>query len=180
MFVVYAMLVYLLVALTAAAVVLRRVDLRHRREPVGSLYDSHGGTAFEVPLLHRASLDGRRLRFYRSPLIDPDFPWVVLRDLFEIATDGASYNVTGEWIYANNPSLAQAILTRKGPELVLSHKAALELVASLVPEPGQRSALVAAFREVMAEAYVLQCAGMSREEFLAQCTAADRRSQAFC
>ncbi|WP_428392194.1 hypothetical protein [Lichenicoccus sp.] len=180
MFVVYAMLAYLFVALTAAAIVLRRVDLRHRREPVGSLYNSHGGTPVEVPLLHRANLDGRRLRFYRSPLIDPDFPWVVLRDLFEIATDGASYNVTAEWTLVNNPGLAQAILTRKGPELLLSHWAALELIASLVAEPGPRGTLIAAFREVTAEAYVLQCAGVTREAFLALCTAAGRRSHAFC
>ena len=179
MFVVYAMLAYLLVALTAAAVVLRRVDARHRREPVGSVSGAHRGTAVEARLLHCMSLGSRRLRFYRSPLIDPDFPWVVLRDLFEIATDGASTNITGEWIYAN-PGLAQVILMPKGPELLLAHGAALELIASLVPEPGQRSALVAAFREAMAEAYVLQCAGMSREEFRALCTAAGRRSHAFC
>ena len=173
MFVVYAMLAYVIMAIVVAAVVLRRV--RERQEPGESFYAPAGASASEAHLLHRVSLRGRRLRFYRSPLIGPDFPWSVLRDLFEIATDGASYNVTAEWVYANNPSLAQVILTTDGPELLLSHWAASELLTSLVADAAERLALLRDYREVMAEAYVLQWAGLSRTEFLALCEAAGRR-----
>lgn len=173
MFVVYAMLAYVLVAMLVAAIVLRRV--RQRQGPGESFYAPAGASASEARLLHRVSLRGRRLRFYRSPLVGPDFPWAVLRDLFEIATDGGSYNVTAEWVYANNPSLAQVILTTDGPELLLSHWAASELLTSLEADANQRLALLANYREAMAEAYVLQWAGLSRTEFLALCEAASQR-----
>ncbi len=176
MFVVYAMLAYVIMAMLVAALVLRRV--RRKQEPEESFYAPAGASAPLAHLLHRVSLRGRRLRFYRSPLIGPDFPWAVLRDLFEIATDGASYNVTAEWVYANNPSLAQVVLTSDGPELLLSHWAASELLMSLVADPAERLALLANYREVMAEAYVLQWAGLSRTEFLDLCAAAERRPHA--
>ncbi len=169
MFVVYAMLAYLAVSIVVAAVVLRRTGQRRRVGTAGA------DRACEAHLLHRVSLRGHTLRFYRSPLIGPDFPWTVLRDLFEVATGGASYNVSAEWIYANNPNLAQVIRTTDGPELLLSHWAALELAASLIPETQERGRLLADFRESMAEAYVLQWAGLSREEFLTLCNAANRR-----
>ncbi len=175
MFVVYAMLAYLVMATLIAAIVLRRLRLRQRREPRDSFLDSGRAVVGEAHLLHRVSLRGRPLRFYRSPLIGPDFPWAVLRDLFEVATDGASYDVSAEWIYAHNPGLAQVILTEDGPELLLSHWAGTELLASLIADAARRRALVADFREAMAEAYVLQWAGLSREEFLTLCGVAERR-----
>ena len=176
MFVVYAMLAYLLMAVIIAAVILRGV---RRRDRGGSSFPGPaGGAAAQAHLLHRVMLHGRHLRFYRSPLTGPDFPWTVLRDLFDVATDGASYTVGAEWIYANNPNLAQVILTDTRVEMVLSHWASLELLTSLVAEPGERALLIAEFRESMAEAYVLQWAGLSREEFLTLCALASRRPQA--
>ncbi len=174
MFVVYAMLAYLLMAVIIAAVILRGVRRRDRGRGGGSFRGPAGGGAAQAHLLHRVMLRGRNLRFYRSPLVGPDFPWTVLRDLFDVATDGASYTVGAEWIYANNPSLAQVILTDTRVEMVLSHWASLELLTSLVADPGERAALIAEFRESMAEAYVLQWAGLSREEFLTLCALASR------
>ena len=168
MFVVYAMLAYLGVSVVVAYLVLRR-PWRKRQGQAGADPDGR------APVLHRVSLRGRPLRFYRSPLLGPDFPWTVLRDLFEVATDGASYNISAEWIYANNPNLAQVVRTSDGPELLLSHWTALELAASLMPDAQERARLVAEFRESMAEAYVLQWAGLSREEFLGLCDTANRR-----
>ena len=181
MFVIYAMLGYGAVAMIIAAVILRRVRRRERARP----QDGHvprgmsSGTTFgDAPLLHRVTLRGRPVRFYRSPLVGADFPWAVLRDLYEVATEGGSYTVSAEWVYANEPSLAQAIQTDRGVEILLSHWACLELLASLSHDAEARSALIDQFRECMAEAYVLQWAGLSREEFLALCALASRRPHA--
>ena len=170
MFVVYAMLAYLAVSMLVAWWVLRRG--RKRRRPASTLWDA----GLEAHFLHRVSLRGRTLRFYRSPRVGPDFPWAVLRDLVDVAATGTTYNVSSEWIYRNNPALAQVLLTEEGPELLLSHWAAKELLTSLTPNPDERSGLLAAFREAMAEAYVLQWAGLSRQEFLRLCDLAGRRS----
>jgi hypothetical protein len=174
MFVVYAMLTYLLVAAIIASFVLRGVRRRHAGD---SFRTATGAPGVDAHLLHRATLRGRRVRFYRSPLVGPDFPWTALRDLFEVATDGARYDISAEWIYANNPTLAQPILTENGAELLLSHWAGLEVLTSLAVG-SERAALIAAFREVMAEAYVLQWADLTREEFLALCALASRRPHA--
>lgn len=178
MFVVYAMLAYLVLAMIIAAIILRRVAKQDRRRGVDSFHDPSGRTAVSPHRLHRVTLRGKSLRFYRSPLIGADFPWTVLRDLFEVATDGATYTVSAEWIYANNPNLAQAITTEAGPELLLSHWASLELLASLTSDPDERAALIADFRELMAEAYVLQWSELSREAFLNLCMLASRRPYA--
>ena len=176
MFVVYAMLAYLLMAVIIAAVILRGV---RRRDRGGSSFRGPAGdAAAPAHLLHRVMLRGRNLRFYRSPLTGPDFPWTVLRDLFDVATGGASYSVGAEWIYANNPGVAQVILTDSRVEMVLSHRASLELLTSLVADPGERALVIAEFRESMAEAYVLQWAGLSREEFLTLCALASGRPRA--
>jgi hypothetical protein len=175
MFVVYAMLAYLVAAMVIAWVILRGVRKRDRHNVGGDLHAASGRSVADARLLHRVTLRGRTLRFYRSPLVGPDFPWTVLRDLFEIATDGATYTVSAEWIYAGNPGLAQAILTDAGVELLLSHHASLELLATLTADIDERTSLIAEFRELMAEAYVLQWAGLSREEFLALCAAASGR-----
>ena len=179
MFVIYAMLAYGLVAIVAACIVLGRQRRRSRAHRTESFIPAGGLSPPEAHLLHTVTLRGRKLRFYRSPLIGPDFPWAVLRDLFAIATDGASYMVTAEWIYANNPALAQAILTGTGAELLLSHRAGQELLASLVTDPEEHARLAGDFRETMAEAYVLQWSGLSREEFLTLCAEAQRRPHAY-
>ena len=179
MFVIYAMLCYGAVAMIVAAVILRRVRVRERaRRQDGSHGTPFGTPLGEAPLLHRVTLRGRPVRFYRSPLVGADFPWAVLRDLYEVATEGGSYTVAAEWVYANNPVLAQAIQTDRGVEILLSHWACLELLASLSPDAEARAMLIAQFRECMAEAYVLQWAGLSREEFLALCALASRRPHA--
>ena len=178
MFVVYAMLAYLLMAVIIAAVILRGVRRRDRRGSGDSFRTPAGDAAMGAHLLHRVTLRGRKLRFYRSPLVGPDFPWTVLRDLFDVATDGATYTISAEWIYANNPNLAQPILTDDRVELLVSHRASLELLASLTADAGERAALIADFRESMAEAYVLQWSELSREEFLNLCAMASRRAQA--
>ena len=178
MFVVYVLLAYCVAAMLIAAEILRRHRRRMRQDPREDFASPDGLASARVLPLHVVTMRGRRLRFYRSPLTGADFPWAVLRDLFAIATDGADYMVSAEWIYASNPNLAQAILTADGPELLLSHRAGLELLATLVRERDDREALAADFREGMAEAYVLQWAGLSREEFLALCAEASRRAQA--
>lgn len=178
MFVVYAMLAYLLMAVMIAILILRGLGKRDRRDSAGSFRAADGRSTTSAHLLHRVTLRGRGLRFYRSPLVGPDFPWTVLRDLFDVATDGATYTISSEWIYANNPSLAQAILTDTRPEVVLSHWASLELLTTLTADLDERAALLREFRESMAEAYVLQSAGLSREEFLNLCAMASRRPQA--
>jgi hypothetical protein len=175
MFVVYAMLAYLVLAATIAWFVLRR---SRRRTAPDSFLTAAGNSGASAHLLHRTTLRGRRLRFYRSPLAGPDFPWAALRDLFDIATGGTPYSVSAEWIYANNPALARAILTEDGAELLLSHWAGSELLSSLIADSAERMALIADFREAMAEAYVLQWAGLSREQFLDLCALASRRPHA--
>ncbi len=177
MFVIYAMLGYFTLAMIIAAVILRRVRLRDRARRLDDLA-SPAMPYREAALLHRVSLRGRPLRFYRSPLSGPDFPWAVLRELYELATDGGSYVVGAEWIYAREPGLAQAIRTERGVEIVLSHPACLQLLARLVGDDQAAGGLIAQFRECMAEAYVLQWEGMSREEFLALCARASRRPHA--
>ncbi len=183
MFVIYAMLGYGAVAMLIAAVILRRVRARElaRRQdgfflPVGGM--PPGSADMDAPLLHRVTLRGRPVRFYRSPLVGADFPWAVLRDLYEVATEGGSYTVSAEWVYASNPGLARAIQTDRGVEILLSHWACLELLASLSSDPEARGLLIGQFRECMAEAYVLQWAGLSREEFLALCALASGRPPA--
>ena len=176
MFVIYAMLAYLLMAVVIAAFILRGVRVRDGRSGDG-FRTSSGAPAAAAHLLHRVTLRGRGLRFYRSPLTGPDFPWTVLRDLFDVATDGATYTIGAEWIYANNPNLAQAILADTRVETLLSHWASLELLTSLTADLDERAALIAEFRESMAEAYVLQWAGLPREEFLTLCAVASRRPQ---
>ncbi len=175
MFVIYAMLAYFVLAMIIAAIILRRVRKRERRP---ESFRATPGSPAGARLLHRVTLRGRKLRFYRSPLVGADFPWTVLRDLFEAVTDGATYMVSAEWIYVNNPSLAQVILTDSGAELLLSHWAGMELLISLTPEPDKRAALAHEFRELMAEAYVLQWPGLSREAFLNLCALASRRPHA--
>ncbi len=187
MFVIYGMLGYFVVAMIIAAVILRRVRARERARRQDGFHGRHEGLWFgspggslpgEAPLLHRVTLRGRAVRFYRSPLVGADFPWTVLRDLYELATDGGSYTVGAEWVYADQPGLAQAILTDRGVEILLSHWACLELLASLSHDAAARDTLIGQFRECMAEAYVLQWAGLSREEFLALCALASRRPHA--
>ncbi len=187
MFVIYALLGYGVVAMAIAAVILRRVRVRERARrqdgwflPPGAVPPGAvpAGAAGDAPLLHRVSLRGRPLRFYRSPLVGADFPWAVLRDLYEVATEGGSYTVGAEWVYADNPGLARAIRTDRGVEILLSHWACLELLASLSRDPEARDTLIAQFRECMAEAYVLQWDGLSREEFLALCALASGRPHA--
>ena len=178
MFVIYAMLAYFVVAMIIASIILGRVRRKDRTHSAERSYAPPGSTTIDARLLHRVTLRGRKLRFYRSPLAGPDFPWTVLRDLFEAMTDGASYTVSAEWIYANNPGLAQAIMTDTGTELLLSHWAALELLGSLTPEADRRADIAREFHELMAEAYVLQWAGLSREAFLDLCALASRRRHA--
>ena len=182
MFVIYAMLGYGAVAMIIAAVILQRVRARERARRQDGLHATcgmpSGAAPGDAPLLHRVTLRGRPVRFYRSPLVGADFPWAVLRDLYEVATEGGGYTVSAEWVYANNPGLAQAIQTDRGVEILLSHWACLELLASLSHDAEARSTLVGQFRECMAEAYVLQWAGLSREEFLALCALASRRPHA--
>ncbi len=178
MFVIWAMLGYLAVAMTIAAVILRRVRARERARRQQDVRVPYGMPYGDAPLLHRVTLRGRPVRFYRSPLAGADFPWAVLRDLYEVATDGDGYTVSAEWVYGNEPGLAQAIQTDRGVEILLSHRAGLELLASLCPDVEARGALIGQFREGMAEAYVLQWPGLSREEFLALCARASGRPQA--
>ncbi|WP_428374987.1 hypothetical protein [Lichenicoccus sp.] len=175
MFVVYGLLGYLVVTLAAAAVILRPGARRGEQQPA----DRHAAPpqACMAPLLHGTSLRGRPIRFYRSPLAGPDFPWVVLRDLFEMATDGAAYSVSSEWIYAARPETAQAVMTERGVELMLCFGAACALLATLATGPGGPAAL-RSFGESMAEAYVLQCAGLDRRQFLDLCAAAAARGPA--
>jgi len=176
MLVIYGLLAYGIGAMIIAWFVLRGVRVRDQDGTSGRFYGPTGVPVAEAHLLHRVTLRGRPLRFYRSPLIGPDFPWTILRDLVEMVTDGATYSISSEWIYANNPTLAQAIRTSEGSELLLSHWASMELISSLTPDHDERVALIADFRESMAEAYVLQWAGMSREDFLNLCANASRRS----
>ncbi len=179
MFVIYAMLAYFVVAMSSAAIILGRVRRRDRKRehsrPTKGVHARPHNPAARARLLHRGMLRGRTLRFYRSPLAGADFPWTALRDLFEAVTDGASYTVGAEWIYAGSPALAQAMVTETGPELLLSHSAGMELLSSLTPEPDRRASIALEFRELMAEAYVLQSAGLSREAFLELCALASRR-----
>lgn len=178
MFVIYALLGYCLIVMIVAFFVLRGVRTRNRIDDFASFRSEARQSAppQAVPL-HRAAIQGRTVRFFRSPLTGPDFPWAVLRDLFDIATDGATYTISSEWIYANNPTVAQAVLTDQGAEMMLSHRASVELLRVLVSDQAESAAMIGAFREVMAEAYVLQWAGLSREDFLRLCAAAERRPQ---
>ena len=178
MFIIYALLGYCLLAIVIAAVVLRRSSIRARADAGASFIASAGITQPDAHLLHRVTLRGRPVRFFRSPLIGPDFPWTVLRDLFDAATGGARYTVGAEWIYANNPRLAQVMRTANGSELAVSHWAALELLATLETDPERRDLLIVGFREATAEAYVLQWSDLSRDQFLALCGEASRRRHA--
>ena len=171
MFVVYGLLAYLVLMLAAAAVILRPMA---RRDAHPSLRRKPVRAPDAAPLLHGTSMRGRPVRFYRSPLAGPDFPWVVLRDLFEMATDGAAYSVGSEWIYAARPETAQAIRTERGIELMLCFEAACALLSTLGPGPGH-PAMLHCFGEGMAEAYVLQWPGLDRGQFLALCAAASAR-----
>jgi hypothetical protein len=170
MFVVYAMLAYLFVAVTIAWLVVRRT---RRRDAAESFQAAAGAPGADARLLHRVTLRGRELRFYRSPLVGPDFPWAALSDLSNIA-GGDREAVSAAWIYADHPTLARTLLTETGAELLLSHWAGLELLTALASD-ADRAALVAEFREAMAEAYVLQWADLTREQFLALCAQASRR-----
>ncbi|TLU72549.1 hypothetical protein [Lichenicoccus roseus] len=164
MFVVYGLLGYCALMLLVCCVILRRTA---SRRPAAAAGPSHQEAR---RLLHGCSIRGWPIRFYRSPLPPPDYPWVVLRDLFALATDGAGYSVASEWIYASRPESAQAIRTERGVEMLLCFEAASALLATL----GAQAHLLA-FQEAMAEAYVLQSDGLSREQFLALCKAASAR-----
>ncbi len=172
MFVVYGLLAYLVLMLAAAAVILRPAARRGKLQAAARL--ASVPRARPAPLLHGTSVRGRPIRFYRSPLAGPDFPWVVLRDLFEMATDGATYSVSSEWIYAARPDTAQAVMTERGVELMLCFGAACALLTTLATGPGGPAAL-RSFGESMAEAYVLQWAGLDRQQFLDLCAAAAAR-----